>query len=580
MKDFIQTIPKHLKDYVVDQEYDQYTAIDHASWRYIMKLSKDFFAENAHEKYLDGLKETGITVDRIPKITEMDEKLKKFGWRAVPITGFIPPAIFSEMLSLNIMPIACDMRKIENLHYTPSPDIVHEAAGHAPIVADPAYSSFLQKLGSVARKVIFAKEDCDVYEAILELSESKEDPEATEAQIAKAEKELEEAYEAVDYVSEATQYARIGWWSIEYGLIKKGDRFLIYGAGLLSSVGESFACLGDEVEKRPFTLDCIKQDYDITKPQPQLFYSHSFEEMEQVIEEFASSLAFRKGGTESLDKAIKARTVTTVQLDSGLQVSGELSKYRMNGDKVCYLHLTGPSQLSYNDRQLEGQGPNYHAHGFGTPIGHVKGFGKSMNLLGAAELASIGCVVGQEASFEFDSGVNVVGKCVGQVLEENQNLIFQFENCTVKLGDEVLFDPSWGTFDMACAGHEIPSVFGGAADRGNYLEELNERAPHIRDQKRNVNVKQEGLVPLYAKVRKLREEGGDLEKELEDIYWSLNKDFPKDWLLKMEILELLISKELMPSLQTTIFEDLENRKKELGPVSSLIDRGLKILKAA
>src|ERR1051325_5874615 len=91
-----EQIPSYLTPYIVRQDPSLYTAIDHASWRFILKIAQAFFRENAHQKYLDGLRETGISTDRIPLISEIDEKLRKFGWRAVAVSGFIPPAVFME----------------------------------------------------------------------------------------------------------------------------------------------------------------------------------------------------------------------------------------------------------------------------------------------------------------------------------------------------------------------------------------------------------------------------------------------------------------------------------------------------
>ena len=71
-------IPSHLKDYVVDQEYEKYTSRNHAVWRFIMRQSVLYFSENAHESYLKGLKQTAVSTTRIPKISEMDESLAKF----------------------------------------------------------------------------------------------------------------------------------------------------------------------------------------------------------------------------------------------------------------------------------------------------------------------------------------------------------------------------------------------------------------------------------------------------------------------------------------------------------------------
>jgi len=147
-------IPAHLHAWIVEQRPELYTAIDHAAWRYIMRVNGAFFADHAHAAYLDGLRATGISKERIPLIAEMDEKMRRIGWRAVAVSGFIPPQVFMEFQSLGILPIACDMRKLEHILYTPAPDVVHEAAGHAPIIADPDYSDYLRDYGEVSRRAI------------------------------------------------------------------------------------------------------------------------------------------------------------------------------------------------------------------------------------------------------------------------------------------------------------------------------------------------------------------------------------------------------------------------------------------
>ena len=576
MTSLVEHIPHHLRRFIAEQEYEQYTSIDHASWRYIMRISYDFFAQYAHGKYIDGLKETGITIDRIPRMDEMDAKLKRFGWRVAVITGFIPPAAFLEMLSLRILPIACDMRKLENIDYTPAPDIVHEAAGHAPIIADPAYSSYLRKFGEIARYVIFAKEDFDVYEAVLNLSEIKEDPSSTEADIDRAQKALDEAAAKVTYVSEAQQLTRLGWWTTEYGLFKKGDRFLIYGAGLLSSVGESYNCLSDKVPKIPLTIDCIEVDYDITKPQPQLFYTDDFKKLENVIDELASRMAYKRGGIYGLEKGKEARVMTTTVLESGLQISGVLTDFRTtNGQDIYFLKYSGPTQLSYNEKQIEGQGPQYHEHGFSSPIGRIKGFDKPTTALTTATLEKFGFKGTDKGRLEFASGIVLEGVCKSVFQVEGKTLIVTFTDCSIKHGDEVLFAPEWGTFDMAC-GEQVVSVFGGAADRAA-ISEITKNQGKPRPQKRNVTPEIKDLIPLYTQVREIRESGRKDISALEKIATQLSR-FPNDWLLRLEILELLENEPSASKLRGSLNQDLDRISKTADNVGLLIQRGRALLK--
>ena len=90
------------------------------------------------------------------------------------VRGFIPPNAFMEFQSLKILPIAADMRSHKNITYTPSPDIAHEAAGHAPIIANEDYSEYLINYGEIASKAIISSEDLEVYYAIRNLSDIKE----------------------------------------------------------------------------------------------------------------------------------------------------------------------------------------------------------------------------------------------------------------------------------------------------------------------------------------------------------------------------------------------------------------------
>ena len=208
-----------------------------------------FLTSNAHEAYLDGLMNTGLSIETIPHIEEMNRALNKFGWSAIPISGFIPPAAFMEFQSLGVLPIASDIRTIDHILYTPAPDIVHESAGHAPILIDSEFSRYLRQYAEVATKAIFCKEDLEMYDAIRNLSDIKEHPESTTEQIKQAEVQLEKISKTIRFVSEAAYLSRMNWWTAEYGLIGDVRNPKIFGAGLLSSIGESRSCLKENVKK-------------------------------------------------------------------------------------------------------------------------------------------------------------------------------------------------------------------------------------------------------------------------------------------------------------------------------------------
>ena len=114
--------------------------------------------------------------DSIPRIEKMSEKLQKFGWQAVPVDGFLPPAVFMELQSMSVLPIASAIRTIDHILYTPAPDIVHEAAGHAPMLINRDFANYLRRYAHVAKKTIMSSKDLEQYIAIRELSDKKEDP--------------------------------------------------------------------------------------------------------------------------------------------------------------------------------------------------------------------------------------------------------------------------------------------------------------------------------------------------------------------------------------------------------------------
>lgn len=561
-----EVIPEYLQPYIAIQDPTFYTPMDHAAWRFILKISQDFFKDHAHQKYLDGLEETGISTDRIPLISEMDAKLRRFGWRAVAVSGFIPPAVFMEFQSLGILPIACEMRTLDHLAYTPAPDIVHEAAGHAPILADPEYADYLRSYGEVARKAIFSSKDMALYEAIRSLSDTKEDPASTPEQVQAAQKQLDETIASIDYVSEATYLARMFWWTVEYGLVGSTRDPKIYGAGLLSSVGESYACLDEKVHKLPLTLDCVNMSYDITRPQPQLFITSDFPSLKRILERFADTMAFRRGGMEGLVKAKTARTLTTTVLESGLQISGVLSDFWADQQgRPTFLRFSGSCQLSVNDQELPGQGVERHREGYSTPLGRVR-------VGGAWKPASELTEKDFQDKLEFESGIEVSGR----VSEAKLPYYVTLEDCTVRQGTDVLYRPEWGPFDLAL-GAKVASVFGGAGDRQKYLRSVGGFQQKPRKPKTNLTEENRALNGLYADVRMAREASPKSMTTLEKIASILGQHYPQDWLLRLELVEIAERSGHQGAWVQQLNQELDALGLRDPMIGELIGRGRKAL---
>lgn len=537
-------LPDHLKEFVVEQNYAQYTWRDQATWRYIMRQSREYFKAHAHNIYLLGLEKTGIPISSIPDIEKMDRVLNEFGWGAVCVCGFIPPLAFLDFQALHVLPIAADMRTLEHIAYTPAPDIVHEAAGHAPIIADDAYATFLRRYAKLARRSIFSHEDIKLYEAIRALSDVKENPDSDPGMIADAESELDKAVADLTWVSEAAQVARMYWWTAEYGLVGSCESPKIYGAGLLSSLSESRSCMSSQVRKIPLSLDCIEQSYDITKPQPQLFVAKDFQHLVDVLGELEAKMSFVIGGVHGLTTAKTAKALTTTVLDSGLCISGICEDFSHQGEKIDFIKWAGPVQLAFNDEELPGHGRSRHGLGFSTPCGSWKNVDKCPNDLSDAELGLLGIYKGKPYKLEFSSGMVVEGLVESWLRKDDRLLLISFDQCTVSLGSKVYFEPSWGPFDLAI-GEKVTSVYGGPADWEKFGDYNFGKASTVPGRRSPFTKEESKIFNVYQALRHMREAGmevsnvKDLESKLKEYAELICGEFPDEWLLGVEVFEIL-----------------------------------------
>ncbi len=549
-------VPAHLKRYVVNQDYSRYTPEDHAVWRFIMRQLIAFLSRHAHPCYLEGLKRTGISSEKIPRIEEMDQRLQEFGWGAIPVSGFIPPAAFMEFQSLSLLPIASDMRTLDHLLYTPAPDIVHEAAGHAPILVEPAFAEYLRRYASVAANAIISREDLDQYEAIRELSDIKEHPESTAADIQKAEKKLADVNQRITYVSEAGLLSRMNWWTAEYGLIGPVENPKIFGAGLLSSVGESQQSLSPKVNKIPLDIHCLDYSYDITEPQPQLFVTPDFESLYSVLEQLADRMAFRRGGAYGLETAKKSRAVNTVQLNSGLQISGVVESFELDGEQPLFFKMSGPTQLSFERREISGHGIDYHQHGFSSPIGLLKNHDRCLSQWSDEEFKQAGLISNQNVKLEFRSGFIVEGTLKGYMRKGGKVIIMTFSTATVTKAGKIYYDPAWGPFDLAI-GSTITSVFGGPADRLSYGTTDDFVASQVP--KKNYSPERLRIHKFYADIRDFRENVSNrASTDLLQLIDRFKKECTREWLVGIELLELSYMMNIDRTIQNSLAQHLRD----------------------
>jgi phenylalanine-4-hydroxylase len=569
----IERLPKHLKQFIKPQDYEDYTPINQAVWRYVMRKNVDYLSKVAHSSYLEGLQKTGIEIDSIPSMYGMNRILSEIGWAAVAVDGFIPPNAFMEFQAYNVLVIASDIRQLEHIEYTPAPDIIHEGAGHAPIIANPEYAEYLRRFGEIGCKAISSHKDYEMYEAIRLLSILKEAEGTPQSEIEAAEKAVEDLQNNMGELSEMAQIRNLHWWTVEYGLIGTLENPKIYGAGLLSSIGESAWCMTDNVKKIPYTFSAAQQSFDITKVQPQLYVTPDFAYLSLILEEFANTMALRTGGLSGIKKLIDSKALGTVELSTGLQISGVFTNVIEHDGKPIYLQTTGKTALANREKELVGHGTAAHQEGFGSPIGKLKGINLAIEDMSPRDLKAYDIYEGETATLEFEGNIKVVGEIItGKRNLHGEIILISFKNCTVTHGETVLFRPEWGTYDMA-VGKKLVSAFSGPADVNSF--DLIAHVPSSKTIKASTSEERDALEVLYHTVRNIRETK-DTTTSLAPIFEKLKEEHANDWLLCVELAELLKARN-ETQLLSDVLAHLENLKKQRPEVAKLISNGLELI---
>jgi phenylalanine-4-hydroxylase len=367
----------------------------------------------------------------------------------------------------------------------------------------------------VGFRAIASSEDEAVFEAIRNLSIVKEDPNATPDEVALAEARLAAAAASVSFASESTRASRLYWWTAEYGLVGTVEAPRLYGAGLLSSIGEAVHCLTPEVRKLPLTAACADVAYDITRMQPQLFVARDFDQLFEVLEEFSATLSWRRGGDHGLEEARRARTVNHLVLSGGRELSGKVV------ERVAARSAVAPG-LATALARLEG--PALLSRG-GAAAGKPWP-GEVVVAFGRGELPERG-----PFSLRLGSGLALEGFAVGG--GEAVNLRGRLDGRPLEL-------PTWALLFLS---EDLRSVAGGPADPGAWdrwfgeLSSFGEGEGEARARAHKAAALAPRLAALYAEARRLREAGSPPPERVRALAEGA-RAFPDEWLLHDEIGEL------------------------------------------
>ncbi len=227
--------------------YPKYPESDHESWKYLYDRQMKFLPGRACDEYLEGVTKLNFLPDKIPALKDLSNVFHQTtGWKIARVPGLIHEQDFFGLLKKKVFPSTDYIRSKEELDYTPAPDLFHDIFGHMPLLTNKSFASFYQLFGKAA-------------------------------------------YNATGITRKYIE--TFHWFTVEFGLIRKPEGMRIYGAGIISSLGEVQNALSDKVEVRDFDPDkIIHQEYDVWHLQPVLFAINSFEELEDGFKSWTKKL--------------------------------------------------------------------------------------------------------------------------------------------------------------------------------------------------------------------------------------------------------------------------------------------------
>jgi phenylalanine-4-hydroxylase len=224
--------------FLIEQDWAAYTPEQHAVWAELVNRRMPQLRQHACREYLDGFEQIGLREDSLPDLKAVSARLgPRTGWQSTPVSGFLPPDAFFEMLAARMFPTTTWLRSRESMGYTPEPDIFHDVFGHVPMHAHPVFGNFLQHYGKVCAGLMH-------------------DPVALE------------------------RMGRLFWFTVEFGLIRQNGEVKVYGSGLISSHGECSRVLAGGCEVKDFQLDAVmNQEFQTGEMQPVLYAVESFDQI-------------------------------------------------------------------------------------------------------------------------------------------------------------------------------------------------------------------------------------------------------------------------------------------------------------
>ena len=232
-----------------EQIYSDYTSEDFQVWKTLYNRQTELLQHSASLEYLNALDVIGFSANNIPDFNEIEKALQSLtGWSLQTVPNISEQKDFFTFLSQKKFTATCWLRKMEELDYLEEPDMFHDVFGHVPLLSNKHYTDFFEGISHIALDYI-------------------DNPRAIEL------------------------LGRIYWFTTEFGLIRESGELKVYGAGIMSSYGETKNSLSDNTEKFLFDVEHVfNSDFRTDILQERYFVIDSYEQLYTSIPEIKSKL--------------------------------------------------------------------------------------------------------------------------------------------------------------------------------------------------------------------------------------------------------------------------------------------------
>lgn len=250
-------------DWTIPQGWDGYTPAEHAMWDRLFARQSQMLPGRASDAFLKGLDVLRLSKPGIPDFEELSERLTQAtGWRVVAVPGLVPDDVFFRHLANRTFVAGRFIRRPDQMDYLQEPDVFHDVFGHVPLLADPVFADYMQAYGEGGLKSLG--------------------------------------------LGALHRLARLYWYTVEFGLVREAGGLRIYGAGIVSSYGESVFALDDPSPNRVgFDIERVmRTPYRIDDYQQTYFVIESFEDLlRQTLEADLAPLYRQLEAAPDLDLA-------------------------------------------------------------------------------------------------------------------------------------------------------------------------------------------------------------------------------------------------------------------------------------